>query len=164
MNKMVSTLMIGSVLALSAACSSTNDRRRAGTPDEFRVVKKAPLTVPPEYSLRPPEISTVRPQEVSPQRTDQIISFGNGIGDDASDVEKMLVARAGAIAVSPVIRDIIDYDESGLLRKRRSVSDVVTGYTGNEEELAAAAEDNATGGEKVTIERGNGRRIKLPGT
>jgi len=138
MNKMLSTFMIGGVLALSAACASSGDSRRAGTPDEFRVVKKAPLTVPPEYSLRPPELGAVRPLEVSPQRADQVVSFGNGIGNDASDVEKMLVARAGAIAVSPVIRDIIDYDESG--------------------------EDNATGGKPVAIERGSGRRIKLPGT
>ena len=27
----------------------------SNSPDEFRVVKKAPLVVPPEYSLRPPE-------------------------------------------------------------------------------------------------------------
>jgi len=163
MNKMLSTFVIGGGLALSTACASSGDRR-SGTPDEFRVVKKAPLTVPPEYSLRPPELGAVRPQEVSAQRADQVISFGNGIGDDASDIEKVLVARAGAIAVSPIIRDIIDYDESGLLRKRRSVADAVTGYSGSEEELAAAASDNATGGKTVTIERGSGRRIKLPGT
>ena len=39
-----------------AGCSST--RQALGmtkvTPDEFRVVTKAPLVVPPDYSLRPP--------------------------------------------------------------------------------------------------------------
>lgn len=166
MNKTILTLFLGGILMMSAACaSSSTNERRAGVPDEFRVVKKAPLTVPPEYSLRPPELGTVRPQEVSPTRVDKVISFGSEIGSDASAVERMLVARAGAIAVSPVIRDVIDYDEAGLLRKNRSISNIVTGYTGTPEELAEAADDNATGGEEVVIERGNaGRRIKLPGT
>ena len=33
-----------------AGCGTT------GGPDEFRVVRKAPLTVPPEYNLRPPTL------------------------------------------------------------------------------------------------------------
>jgi len=164
MNKTAMALMIGGALALSAGCASSNNGTRSGVPDEFVVVKKAPLTVPPEYSLRPPELGTVRPAEVAAVNQDQIVAFGTDIGQDASPVERMLIARAGAIAVSPVIRQTIDYDEAGLLRKRRDISDAVTGFSGSEEELAAAAEDNATGGEQVVIERGSGRRIKLPGT
>lgn len=165
MKTITTTLLIGGALALTTACASgSNDGRRAGVPDEFRVVKKAPLTVPPEYSLRPPERGSVRPAEVDTVRQDRILAFGTDIGTDASAVEKELIRRAGAIAVSPIIRETIDYDEAGLLRKGRDISDAVTGYTGSEEELAAAAEDNATGGEEVIIERGNGRRVKLPGT
>ena len=151
-------------LALTTACASSNDERRAGVPDEFRVVKKAPLTVPPEYSLRPPERGTVRPPEISAERVDQVFAFGTDIGQDASAVEREVVARAGAIAVSPIIRQVVDYEESGLLRKPGDISDAVTGYSGTEEERAIAAEDNATGGNTVEIERGTGRRIKLPGT
>ena len=32
------------------------------THDEFRVVTKAPLTIPPDYSLRPPSPGEPRPQ------------------------------------------------------------------------------------------------------
>lgn len=164
MNHMALALLVGGTLVLFSGCSSSGNGGRAGVPDEFRVVKKAPLTVPPEYSLRPPERGVVRPAEVTNENQDRIIAFGSEIGQDASPVELMLITRAGAIAVSPVIRDVIDYDESGILRKSRTVSDIITGYTGSEEELALIAEDNATGGEKVTIERGTGKRIKLPGT
>lgn len=159
------TLLTASALALTAACSSSpGDGRRAGVPDEFRVVKKAPLTVPPEYSLRPPQLGEVRPTEVSPARQDQILAFGTDIGRNASAVEREMVRRADAIAVSGVIRETIDYDEAGLLRKPSDIADAVTGYTGNAEERELAAADNATGGADVTIERGTGRRIKLPGT
>ena len=150
-------------LALTTACASGN-KERSGVPDEFRVVKKAPLTVPPEYSLRPPELGTVRPREVSSEQAEQVFAFGTDIGKDASAVEREMVLRAGAIAVSPIIRQVIDYDESGLLRKGGAFSDQVNAYSGNEEEREAAASDNATGGADVRIERGNGRRIKLPGT
>lgn len=35
-------------------------------PDEFQVVQRAPLALPPNYDLRPPEPGSQRPQELSP--------------------------------------------------------------------------------------------------
>lgn len=164
MNNFVLTLLVGSALALSACASGGNDGRRTGVPDEFRVVKKAPLTVPPNYSLRPPERGVVRPLEVDETRVTQVLAFGTDIGTDASAAERLMIARAGAIAVSPIIRETIDYDEAGLLRKGSTISDAVTGWTGSEEEQALAADDNATGGAAVEIGRTNRNRVKLPGT
>lgn len=152
-------------LALSACASRQDTGRRAGTPDEFRVVKKAPLTVPPEYSLRPPGRGEQRPAEVDPSQQNRTVAFGTDIGANASAVEKMMVAKARAIAVNPVIREMIDYEEAGLLRKGAAISDDVVNYRGTPEERARAEQDNATGGEEVRIERGSGvQRIKLPGT
>ena len=37
------------------------------TPDEFRVVTKAPLIVPPDFSLRPPGPGEPRPAELQPE-------------------------------------------------------------------------------------------------
>jgi len=164
MNKTVFfALAIGGALA-STACSSTGSSERGGTPNEFRIIKKAPLTVPPEYSLRPPEIGSATPAELSRERAERTFNFGEQIGVNASLSEQVLVAKAGAISVSPIIRETIDYTEAGILRKGATISDAVTGWTGSEEERAAAADDSATGGSEVTIERSTGSRIKLPGT
>ncbi|MEM6412428.1 MAG: DUF3035 domain-containing protein [Pseudomonadota bacterium] len=164
MRKMISITSLAAALAVTTACSSGGSNgRRAGTPDEFRVVKKAPLTVPPEYSLRPPQAGTAVPSEVDPARAERAFSFGEQIGIDASEAERILVARAGAIAVNPIIREQVDYEEAGLLRKSRTVSQSVADWTGSEEQRELAASDNATGGD-VTIERSSGPRIKLPGT
>ncbi|MEM6899471.1 MAG: DUF3035 domain-containing protein [Pseudomonadota bacterium] len=164
MRKMISIAPLAAALAVTTACSSGgNNGRRAGTPDEFRVVKKAPLTVPPEYSLRPPQAGTAVPAEVDPARAERAFSFGEQIGLDASEAERILVARAGAIAVNPIIREQVDYEEAGLLRKSRTVSQSVADWTGSEEQRELAASDNATGGD-VIIERSSGPRIKLPGT
>ncbi len=50
-------LLLGMVTAL-AACSSNTVKQKLGltrqAPDEFRVVSEPPLSVPPEFSLRPP--------------------------------------------------------------------------------------------------------------
>ena len=60
------TLVVGA-LALSA-CS--NASRTLGLdpapPDEFTVVSKAPLTIPPDFNLRPPKPGAARPQEQTP--------------------------------------------------------------------------------------------------
>ncbi|MEL6324228.1 MAG: DUF3035 domain-containing protein [Pseudomonadota bacterium] len=158
------TLFAGCAALLATAACSSSGSQRAGIPDEFRVVKKPPLVVPPDYSLRPPATGTSQPREVDPSRADQALAFGEQIGRSASNAERLLVAKAGAIAVSPVIRDQIDYEEAGILHKPGSITDAVTGWSGSEDEQALAASDNATGGEEVTIEKSSGSRIKLPGT
>ena len=54
----VAGLMVG-------ACGDT--RKVLGydkvTPDEFKVVSRAPLSLPPDYGLRPPQPGAPRPQE-----------------------------------------------------------------------------------------------------
>lgn len=157
-------LAAGLALVSTSACAS----RGSGppTPDEFRVVTKAPLTVPPEYSLRPPAAGTTIPSEAEPTRAGGATAFGTTIGKDASASERALVAAAGANAVNPVIRAQVDYEETRTIRKPASVADRVLFWRNDKpEDVASAAEDNATGGEPVTIQRsGSGPRIKLPGT
>jgi hypothetical protein len=62
----------GSFLLLSLAGCSNDLSRTFGltrdTPDEFAVTTRAPLSMPPSYSLRPPQPGAARPQELSAQR------------------------------------------------------------------------------------------------
>ena len=144
---------MGAILA-AVGCASTTSG-----PDEFRVVTKAPLSIPPEYSLRPPAAGTSVPVEADPSRTPVAAAFGTSIGQDASAVERALVAAAGANAVSPTIRSVIDYEEAGTVRKTRADADQILSYQGE-----GAVEDSATGGAAVSISEGNPDRVKLPGT
>src|SRR5215472_6535778 len=66
------------------------------TPDEFRVVTKAPLTLPPDYALRPPAPGEPRPQELQPESAARQALEGQREGEVRSDGEKLLVAKAGA--------------------------------------------------------------------
>ena len=128
-------------------------------PDEFRVVTKAPLSIPPEYSLRPPAAGTSVPTEADPARAPVAAAFGTSIGQNASAVERALVAAADANAVSPTIRSIVDYEEAGTVRKSREDADQILSYSGD-----GAVSDSATGDGEVSISSGNPNRVKLPGT
>lgn len=166
MNKTLSLLGAGLALSLTSACASNpgDSGINSSQSDEFRVVTKAPLTVPPDYSLRPPTPGQSLPTEVMEERA-VITAFGTSIGQDASSGERALILAANAQAVSPVIRQQVDFEEAGMLRKSPTIADRVLFWRGDDEEARAIADsDNATGGAAVTIDQGNGRRVKLPGT
>lgn len=157
MRKTALIFSAGLAMTLVTGCAGLSG---SNAPDEFRVVKKAPLVVPPEYSLRPPQAGQSEPFEVDAERAGTASAFGTDIGQDASAAERALVAAAGANAVSPVIRQQVDWEESKTIRKSTSIADRVLFWQRDDD----APADSATGGGEVTIERGSGERLKLPGT
>ena len=154
------TSILVSICAAGMLASGCAALGGSNSPDEFRVVKKAPLVIPPDYSLRPPEAGQAQPFEVDESRVGTVFSFGTELGQNASAGERALVAAAGANAVSPIIRQQVDWEQAKTIRKSSSVSDRVLDWNGEQSETA----DSATGGGDVVIERGSGERLKLPGT
>ncbi|MGV9008482.1 DUF3035 domain-containing protein [Brevundimonas sp.] len=102
-----------STLALGA-CSTLS--RSVGlakvTPDEFLTVSTAPLTVPPEYGLRPPAPGQPRPQELAPESAARQILLGQRQAVTRSAGEQILVAQAGGDRADPLARYVVD-DEFG---------------------------------------------------
>ena len=64
-------LFAGMGVAAAGLSGCTSTQKALGmskvTPDEFRIVTKAPLVVPPDYALRPPAPGEPRPQELQPE-------------------------------------------------------------------------------------------------
>lgn len=99
------------VLALGG-CEGTADSLGFGrnSPDEFAVVDRPPLSLPPDYDLRPPRPGAPRPQEVKmPERASQAL-FGGTASEttSSSDAEKALLSAAATEKAEPNIRDVID--------------------------------------------------------
>jgi hypothetical protein len=170
--KRIETLGVAVVLAaLGAAACSSGPR----TPDEFRVVRKAPLTVPPEYNLRPPTPGSARPQELAPDQQARVAVFGTDLGQGASEGEKAFVAAAGADAIDRSVRAQVDFDSAQILRKNRGFADAILNFgkggssepvidaSAEAERLKAEEESlkEVTGGGTVLIRRKN--TSKLPG-
>lgn len=146
-------------------------------PDEFRVVTSAPLTLPPDYNLRPPRPGEPRPQELEPGAEARAALFGEEVGGAASPGERQLVASAGAVAADANIRDTIDYESQGVVRRNEGFVDRLLAFGGSgapaaapldpEDEAQRLEEEEsirrATGGGQVVIRRERGG-FKLPGT
>lgn len=178
MTKWRHTLRIGAaltaVLALVSACSGLKQAVGAEKvrPDEFRIVTKAPLVIPPEYNVRPPEPGAPRPQELDAASQARLAVLGQEYAARASDGEQALVARVGGLTADPLIRATIDLENGNVVRKARSFSDMLVFWGDGEApgvELNAEAEaerlrviEMATGeGAEVTIKQRRG--FKLPG-
>ncbi|MFN4288645.1 MAG: DUF3035 domain-containing protein [Brevundimonas sp.] len=152
------------------------------TPDEFRTVSAPPLTVPPEYNLRPPLPGQPRPQELAPESAARNILLGSRQSVDRSAAEQVLVARAGADRADPLAAYVIDDEFGDLAHKEPSFADrlmfwrrddatsqapttVVRG--GEAVTIDASTEyerlQALTGGQGIVIQRRQNRGIKLPG-
>ncbi len=112
--------------ALAGGCSSVKEQLglTKQSPDEFRVVSRAPLSMPPDYNLRPPTPGAPRPQEGTTRdqaaaavfgypgaglQPDQIPPIGEGEAESAqSSGESALLQSAGAGGVDPNIRQLVD--------------------------------------------------------
>lgn len=168
--KRIETAVVLALTALGVSACSTGPR----TPDEFRVIRKAPLTVPPDYNLRPPAPGQSRPQDLSPDAQARAAVFGVDIGRNASQGERLLVQQAGGEAIEANIRSQIDFDAAQVLRKPRSFTDQILNFGGTPGEAvvdpaaeaerlraAQAADNDLTGGGDVLIRRRPSS--KLPG-
>ena len=98
-------------------------------PDEFTVVTKAPLVVPPDYSLRPPQPGRGSPVYVEPGGRAQQALFGrNGTevaGSGFTGGEATLLQITGGAKADPNIRQIIDMETASLIEKSESLTDQI---------------------------------------
>ena len=173
------TALILSATALFALTGCNSGVRQAlsvdkTTPDEFRVVTIAPLSVPPEYNLTPPRPGELRTEDMFQDQQARRALFGDLSGTNASDAEILFASRAGAADANPNVRAIIDGETASLIRKDQSFADRVLFWRDNERliqqggepidpEDATAAIEGVTGGGEVEIERRRTVRRKLPG-
>jgi hypothetical protein len=130
------SLVVAAALAVPslAACDSLNRAlgKEKVIPDEFAVVSSAPLAIPPDYSLRPPRVSSTRDQETSP--TDQARQSVFRAGEQQASLpaaqaqrspgEDELLRQAGAADAPRDIRELVNNDsrngetlESGFVDK-----------------------------------------------
>jgi hypothetical protein len=111
-------------LGLSAAVllSACQDTKRAlglekSVPDEFAVVNRGPLVMPPDYKLRPPVPGANRPQELPAAEQARSALIGRAKLDSMrqrgmSRGEVVLLAKAGADATPPEVRKTVDRESS----------------------------------------------------
>lgn len=120
-------------MALPLALSACSDAKRAlgyekAPPDEFQVVARAPLSMPPDFSLRPPQPGATRPQEgTTREQAKKIITGQRGstpiatTGRTQGDIA--LMKRIGADSIQPDIRVLVNKESQALADADKSFTD-----------------------------------------
>lgn len=104
--------LVTALLAL-AGCSGLKEQlgMTKQSPDEFRVVSRAPLSMPPDFGLTPPTPGAPRPQEGTPTDQARTAVFGTNqpaATSYADGSDAAFLNAAGAQDVDPSIRQVVD--------------------------------------------------------
>lgn len=127
--------VLAACLALTlSACGEA--RRQIGLekapPDEFAVLNRAPLSMPPDYSLRPPQPGAARPQEGSTsEQARQAILGGRTqlkatqplVKGARTQGEMTVLKSAGADEITPDIRKIVNEESTNLAEASKPLTD-----------------------------------------
>jgi len=163
----VAVLTLVASAALTASACGTF-RKSVGltkvVPDEFVTVSTAPLTVPPEYGLRPPAPGQPRPQELAPESAARQILLGQRQSVTRSAGEQALVSEAGADQADPLARYVIDDEFGDLAHKEEGFADRVIGWReGDPATQAATTTESAEGQATIDAASEAARRQALTG-
>ena len=124
------------VIALSAlltGCGSTGLLNRE-RPDEFAVSRQAPLVVPPDFCLIPPNPGAPRPQDNDAANQALDALFGGPA--PRSQIEKDTLGRAGASAAG--IRSTVGDPQTNTVAKGTVTRDILAAPEGDGREAQAA--------------------------
>jgi hypothetical protein len=123
MRKVVRVAALAGVTLSLIGCESL--REAAGIakepPDEFAVVTKSPLVIPPEFSLRPPKPGAAPTNQSSPTQAAQSALFGEDPATAAaalpgtfSQEERIVLANSRGANADPAIRKQIASDAKAM--------------------------------------------------
>lgn len=138
------SLFLTAALCLTGLTACENTKEQLGLarkmPDEYAITKRAPLEMPPDYALRPPQPGAPRPQESAPAAEAQEAVFGGRVAGQTNPEsgESALLMQAGAGNTPPDIRQRVDYETSVLEPKQKPVAEKLLGWAGARDEQPPA--------------------------
>lgn len=136
--KRVSLIIL--IATLLTACGSGNARKILGieknAPDEFRVISKAPLVLPPNFNLRPPKpgAKSLNHRNISEQTKEILLGSDNQNLPERSRGEQLLINKTQG-NIDPDIRKTLA-EENRLAEqsvKEKGFFDKISGFTKGEE-------------------------------
>lgn len=155
-------LIAAAAMALSG-CQTM--RRNLGlqrtVPDEFAVAAPAPLSVPPDYNLRPPAPGEDRPQQLTPTEQARAALIGRARlqayqSRGMSRGEAQFLAHAGADDIAPNIRNTLDKEVSVFAGEKKDFTDRLLFW--KEDEAAGTAIDPAAEAQRLSQNAASGKK------
>ena len=166
----IGVVVAGTLILTLSACQNVREQLGLNkqSPDEFRVLSRAPLSLPPDYNLRPPEPGAPRPQVGTPTEQarravfrandNQQASLEPVPGDSRTRGELSLLREAGADKVDDSIRQVVDQETNQLQEESESFVNRLVfwqespppGYVVDADAEAKRIRENAALGRPVT--------------
>ena len=121
-DSLIRVARIAAILSLGLSLIGCDSLRQATgaaktPPDEFTVLTKAPLIIPPDYNLRPPQPGVASRNEVDADDQARTALFpanpataAAALGGAYSDGEKLLLTKTNALSIDPNIRRSVTSD------------------------------------------------------
>lgn len=114
------------------------------SPDEFAVMTRAPLEVPPSLTLPPPQPGAPRPQEQTAIKQAETALLGESTqtrSETTSSAEDSLLQKAGAGAADPNIRSTVNQETENLENRNEvAVQKLFNLTTGNKSSSATVVD------------------------
>ena len=134
MRKAATFCLLGLTATLLGACSQGGSLFNRIRPDEFAVTRQAPLVVPPDFALSPPNPGAPRPQDVDSSKQALDALFGGPAPRSA--IESDAIGKAGTPAVS--IRSVVGDPATRTVAKGSAVKDLLAAPQGDGHEAQAS--------------------------
>ncbi len=107
-------------------------------PDEFAVYSRAPLSLPPDYALRPPAPGAEPSQSIMPRdeaksalvggEFNNVSSVSGGVSS-YSPGTRNLMEQTGALGADPAIRDLVNRETTILAEEDQSFTERIMFWT-----------------------------------
>ncbi len=104
---------------------------KKSSPDEFAVFSEPPLSMPPDYGLRPPRPGAARPQKSTPRFQAKRAMLGAGRNNPisrppprgSSQGVQVLLRETGALQANPDIRTLVNRESSLVATSDKKLTD-----------------------------------------
>lgn len=134
MRKAATICLLAGGATLLGACSQGGSMFNRIRPDEYAVTRQAPLVVPPDFALTPPNPGAPRPQDVDSSKQALDALFGGTAPRSA--IETDALGKAGASAVG--IRSVVGDPSTRTVAKGAAVKDILAAPEGDGREAQAS--------------------------
>ncbi|WP_068073492.1 DUF3035 domain-containing protein [Novosphingobium lentum] len=134
MRKAATICLLTTAAGLLSACGAGGSLFNRSRPDEFAVSRQAPLVVPPDFSLTPPNPGAPRPQDSDASKQAMDALFGGPAPRSA--VEADVGSRAGT--ASPGIRSAVGDPQTNTVAKGAVTRDILSAPQGDGREAQAS--------------------------
>lgn len=161
------TLFIGAAAISLSACEGAKKQfdftKKA--PDEFAVMTRAPLEMPPEYTLRPPTPGAARPQEQSTTNMAREAVLGpDAVKQIAKDNqvsagEAVILQKTGAANVNPAIRGVVDRETAEIAEDETPGIDTLKKMVGKDVKPPAKVVDPVAETNRIKANKAAGKPV-----